>query len=141
MSHLFRRVRGALGLAATWGLVWGAIFAILGVIVGIVDPGSIDAGEGPIRIAGIGAIFGLVSGAVFGVVLSLAERGKSIPELSLKRVALWGALATAVYPLLTPVDNGMLFFLCPIGAALAAGLVAAAKKAELTASQRRELPG
>jgi len=42
-----------------------------------------------------------------------------------------GAAATSVFPLLTSADNGMLLFLCPMGAALAAGSVPAAKRAIL----------
>ena len=80
-----------------------------------------------------GAIFGFVSGVGFGVLLSLAEGRKAIRDLSLRRAALWGMLGTAVFPLLTPVDNGMLFIVCPIGAGLAAASVAVAKRAELGA--------
>jgi hypothetical protein len=50
---------------------------------------------------------------------------------ALSRAALWGVLATAVYPLLTSVDHTMLFLLCPLGAALGARPVAATKKVEL----------
>jgi hypothetical protein len=40
-----------------------------------------------------------------------------------------------LFPLLTAVHNSMLIILCPIGAALAAGSVAIAKRAELRASE------
>jgi hypothetical protein len=114
--------------------MWGAIFAAIGLIVRVIDPGSIDPGEEPIVIAGIGAILGFVSGAGFGALLAVAERGKRIRDLSLGRAALWGALATSVWPLLTPADNRMLLFLCPIGAALAATSIAIAKRAALRAA-------
>ena len=134
MGAFLRKCRGVLGIGVTWGAVWAAIFAALAVIIGLVDPDSIDPGEGPIRVAGIGAVFGFVSGAGFGVLLSLAEGGKAIRDLSVGRAALWGMLGTAAFPLLTPVNNSMLLFVCPIGAALAAASVAVAKKAELRAS-------
>lgn len=118
----------------TWGAVWAAIFAALALIIGFVDPDQIDAGEGPIPVAGVGALFGFVSGAAFAVLLSLAEGRKTIRDLSLTRAALWGALGTAAYPLLTPVDNGMVFIVCPVGAALAAASVAVARKAQLGVS-------
>jgi hypothetical protein len=133
MGALLRKCRGALGISITWGSVWGAIFAAIGLIVGLVDPDSIDPGEGPIVIVGTGAILGFVSGAGFGALLSLAEAGKRIPDLSLWRAALWGALATAVYPLLTPADDSMVFLLGPIAAALATVSVAVAKRAGLGA--------
>lgn len=134
MGAFLRKCRGALGIAVTWGAVWAAIFAALGLTVGLLDPDSIDPGEGPVRVAWIGAIYGLVSGAAFAVLLALAEGRKAIRDLSLSRAAVWGMLGTAAFPLVTPVDNSMLLILCPVGAALAAASVAVAKRAELTAS-------
>ena len=136
MRAFLRRARGALGISVTWGAAWAVIFAGVALIIGLVDPDSIDPGEGPVRTAGIGAVFGFVSGAVFGVLLALMENRKAIRDLSLGRAALWGMLGTAAYPLLTPVDNSIVFLLCPIGAALAAASVAIAKKAELGASPK-----
>lgn len=109
------------------------MFALLSVIVGILDPPSIDPGEGPIRVGLIGAVYGLVSGGAFAVLLSLVERRHGILELSTTRAALWGLLATAVFPLLTPVVDSMLLIVCPIGAALAAGTLALAKRSALRA--------
>ena len=122
------------GIAVTWGTVWAAIFAALGLTIGLLEPDSIDPGEGPLRVAWIGAVYGVVSGAVFAVLLALAEEWKAIRDLSLSRAALWGIIGTAAFPLLTPVDNSMVVFLCPVGAALAAASVAVAKRAELHAS-------
>jgi hypothetical protein len=112
----------------TWSVAWAAIFALLAVVVGVVDPDSIDPGEGPLRVAGIGAVFGFISGAGFGLLLSMAEGRKRLRGLSVWRAALWGALGTAAFPLLTSVDNRMLYLVCPIGAALAASWVAIAKR-------------
>lgn len=120
-------------MGVTWGVAWGAIFA-LGLIIGVLNPDSIDPGEGPIRIGGIGFIYGLVSGAAFGVLLSVSERRKGILELSMTRAIVWGILGTALFPLLTPVHESTLLILCPIGAALAAGSLALAKKAALRAA-------
>lgn len=92
-----RWFRGLVGV--TWGVAWGAIFWLISLIIGFVDPGSIDPGEEPIRIAGMGAFFGLVSGAAFGVLLSVNERRKGILELSMTRAIVWGILGTALFPL------------------------------------------
>jgi hypothetical protein len=121
-------------LGVTWGVAWGAIFALISVIIGFVDPGSVDPGEGPIRIGGIGFIYGFVSGAGFGVLLSVSERRKGILELSMTRAIVWGILGTAMFPLLTTVHGSMLLIVCPIGAALAAGSLALAKHAALRAA-------
>ena len=62
--------------------------------------------------------------------LALLERHKTVAQLSLLRVALWGAIAAAAFPLLTArVDQ--ILWLSPIGALLAAGSVAMARRAEL----------
>ena len=121
-------------MGVTWGVAWGAFFALLSLIIGFVDPPSIDPGEGPIRIGSIGFIYGLVSGAGFGVLLSLSERRKGILELSMTRAIVWGILGTALFPLLTTVHDSMLLIVCPIGAALAAGSLALAKRAALRAA-------
>ena len=121
MKSFLRRLRGAVGIGLTWGAAWGAIFAAIGFIAWLVDPSVIGPGEGPGVIIGTGAVLGLVSGSVFSGLLVVAERGRELRELSMRRVALWGAIATAVFPVLTPADNSMLLFLCPIGAGLAAG--------------------
>lgn len=138
MRVFLRRCRGALGFGVTWGVVWAAIFFALGTVIGFIDPDSIDPGEEPIRIARIGAFLGFVSGAAFALLLSLGDGRKTIRRLSLIRVAIWGALGSALFPLLTTANNSMLIMICPIGAALAAGSVAIAKRAELRASA--ELP-
>jgi hypothetical protein len=134
MRLFLRRCRGAIGFGVTWGLVWAAIFFTLGIVAGFIDPDSIDPGEEPIRIARIGGFLGFVSGAAFAVLLSLGDGRKTIRNLSLIRVAIWGAVGSALFPLLTPANNSMLLLICPIGAALAAGSVAIAKRAELRAS-------
>ena len=140
MRAFLRKCRGILGTGVTFGAAWAAIFAALALIIGVVDPDSIDPGEEPI-ITGIGAMFGLIAGVLFGVLLSVAERRKTLRELSIGRAALWGALATAAYPLLTPVANSIVFFVCPIGAGLAAATVALAKKGELsTPLEQPKLP-
>ena len=45
-----------------WSVAWAAIFALLGVIIGVVNPDSIDPGEEPLRIAWIGGVLGFISG-------------------------------------------------------------------------------
>ena len=141
MGTLLRRCRGALGIGALWGAAWAAIFAAVVLIVGVFDPDSIDRGEGPIEAARIGGVVGFVSGAVFAMLLSLADGRKTIRDLSVGRAALWGMLGAAAIPLLTPANDDLVLVLCPIGAALAAASVAAAKRAELHAPpEQQKLP-
>jgi ABC-type Fe3+-siderophore transport system permease subunit len=134
MRAFLRRLRGGLAISLTWAAVWALIFAAIGVVIGFFDPDSIDPGEEPYRVALVGAGFGFLSGAIFSVLLATGDRRKKIRDLSLVRVALWGFLGTAVYPLLMPVGDEAVLIFGPVGAALAAGLVAIAKKAERGAS-------
>ena len=131
MRALLRKCRGVLGIGVIWSVAWAAIFAGLALVVGVFDPDSIDPGEAYIRISGIGAFFGFVSGAAFAVLLSVADGRRLLRDLSPIRAALWGAFATAAFPLLTGVDDRMVFLVCPIGAVFAAASVAVARKAEL----------
>ena len=133
MRAFLRWCRGVLGISVLWSAAWATIFAAIVIVVGVVDPDSIDAGEGPLNVAPIGAIFGLVSGAVFAAVLSLADRRRTLGNLSLARVALWGFLGTSAFPLLTPLPNSLALVFGPVGATLAAGLVAIARRGELRA--------
>ena len=136
MKTFLRRVRGALGVSLTWGALFGAVFAGVALLIGVLDPDSIDPGETPLWIASIGAVLGFVSGTVFSALLALVERGKKVHELSVVRAAICGALATAVFPFLTTANNDMVIVLCPIGALVAGGSIAIVKRAELRASIR-----
>ena len=136
MKTFLRRLRGALGVSLTWGALFGAVFAGVALIIGVLDPDSIDPGETPLWIASIGALLGFVSGIVFSALLALVERGKKVRELSVVRAAICGALATAVFPLLTTANNDMVIVLCPIGALVAGGSIAIVKRAELRASEQ-----
>ena len=104
-----------------------AIFAAVGLVIGFIDPDSIDAGEGPLDVATIGGFVGLMSGACFGTLLSFAESRRSILSLSLGRAALWGMLGSSAFPLLTGRAD-QAFFLCPIGAAIAVASVSIARR-------------
>ena len=72
------------------GLTWGAGWAPLGVLLGmIVDPdGSMD--EMWVAVLGYP---GFLGGAVFSMVLWIAEGRHRFDELSLSRVGAWGAVA------------------------------------------------
>jgi len=133
MSTALRRLRGLLGTGLTWGVGWAVVGAVIWTVTRVLDPGSIDQGEGILPISGILGTVGFVSGIAFGVLLSLSESRKRILELSLARAAVWGIAGAAVFPLLTGRYD-QVFVMCPIGALFASGSVALARRAE-----RREL--
>lgn len=86
MKKWLRRVRGAVGMGLTWAVVWGVAAVLMGLLV---DPdGSMDE-----MWVAIGAYPGFLGGVVFSAVLAIAARRRRLDELSLPRVAGWGAVA------------------------------------------------
>jgi hypothetical protein len=130
MNKSLRKILGVMGIGLSWGVAWSAVFATLVLIIGAFRPEDIDPGEGPLVASGIGFMVGVVSGVVFGIILSFAENRKSIHDLALVRVALWGVIGAAVWPLMTPLPDDMMLILCPLGAVCATALVAIARRAE-----------
>ncbi len=108
-----RKLRGVLGIGLVWAILWAVILVLLFAVARLV-PG----GKGPIDVWPTGPLVGFVSGLAFGALLAWAERGKSVPSIALDRAALWGALASVMFPLLTwHVQSALVA--CPIGALLA----------------------
>jgi hypothetical protein len=86
MKKWLRRIRGALGMGLTWALVWAPVAVLIGLAI---DPdGSMDE-----MWVAIGAYPGFLGGVVFSAVLAVAARRRRLEELSLPRVAAWGAAA------------------------------------------------
>jgi hypothetical protein len=139
MSTFLRRIRGILGMGLTWAVLWAAFGALLGLAVGAVDPASIDPGESPLLAGAILGLVGFISGAGCGILIAFGERGKPLVQLSLARAALWGTLAAAAWPLLTGVDDRMVYILCPLGAVLSVASVALARRAALPEGERPRL--
>lgn len=129
MSGQLRKWRGVLGLGVTWGGLWAAIFAVIAIVIGTFRPEDVDPGEGPIRAGAILGGVGFLSGIAFGILLSFAESRRPLRDITLSRAAIWGALASAVFPLLTGRQEEV-FVLCPLGGIVAAALVALTRKAE-----------
>lgn len=131
MNSLLRKLRGMLGVGLTWAVGWAIIMFIVGSIIGIVDPDSIDPGEEPWRMALMVSTVGFISGSAFALIFSSAERRKSIRELSVLRSAFWGALGGAALPLLTTMNDSIMTNTMPLGAIFAASTVAIARRAAL----------
>lgn len=84
MMKWLRRIRGAVGMGLTWALVWAPVAVLIGLFV---DPdGSMDE-----MWPAIGAYPGFLGGVVFSIVLAVAARRRRLDDLSLSRVAAWGA--------------------------------------------------
>lgn len=126
---LRRRVRGLLGIAALWSVGFVLFWLALITVIGFLDPDSIDPGEEGPRWIGLFAALGAMGGAVFGGVLALSERRRSVLQLSLPRMALWGGIAGAAVPLLLGKPLGNLAVFAPLGALLSSGSLLLARRA------------
>jgi hypothetical protein len=151
MKKLLRKLRGLMGVGVTWGTLWAGIGAVIGLVVGLVSPELLQWGN-PIGDWALGmGLYGFVSGVGFGTLLSAGEGRKTIGDLSLKRVALWGVLGSAAVPLLfgmvglfaagtTAVDILEAILVTGfLGGTFAPASVAIARKAELQAAEERGL--
>jgi hypothetical protein len=141
MKGFFRKLRGIIGTGITWAVGWGAIFGGIWIARGNPLGMVVEAVLG-------GAFLGACAGGSFAVILSLAERRRTLRELSIPRVAIWGgiggmALLLALSPLaaVRMLHAGiplvaMMSFVAPmvisgvLGAGFAAGSVALAKREE-----------
>jgi len=93
------RVRAALILTVVWVLCWIPFAVALDhVLADILLPGPrLDSPYTPVR---LWAIWGALSGLGFAIVLGFAERGRSVSSLSIPRVLSWGAIGSALVPVL-----------------------------------------
>jgi len=130
VKRLLRRVRGILGTAATWAVAWMGLGAGIGALVGY-DLNFL------FQLAMNNSVAGFIAGTAFAVILSVAERNHSLEDFTLRRVALWGAgggLLVSLIPLAVGIPLtylvGPLVINAVIGAGMAGGSVAMAKRAE-----------
>ena len=88
-------LRRVLGIGVTWAFLWLVLWAMVGVIIGIADPDSIDPGDA----SGLMIVFGsmgLLTGISFGSILSFGGRDRAIVDLPLIRAVASGILACAI---------------------------------------------
>lgn len=93
MKKWLRRIRGAVGMGLTWAVGW----ALAGVMIGIASkllPGLpwdsfFEIFDAPLPAL---AVPGFVAGTLFSAVLGIAGRRRRFDQLSIPRVAMWGAL-------------------------------------------------
>lgn len=143
MMKWLRRIRGAIGMGLSWAVVWGGAGTIITLGFLLVTGSRPDA---PFPLM-LGA-FGFVAGVIFSGVLGLVEGRRRFDQLSLPRIAAWGAVggvllsATFVLAVSLTGDPTFLWNLVVVGpvfAAAAAGS-AAGSLALARRAQDRELP-
>lgn len=128
MRSAMRRVRGVALISLIWAPLWAVMFgAFLLALELLLGPSNEPSFV--FMMWTIGQV-GLVTGALFGVLLALGENGKAVEQLSLMRVALWGALSATVFPVMTGRAN-QVFWTCTFGVIVAVAMVALARRAAL----------
>jgi len=80
-------VRRVLQIGVAWAVTWSIAAILLMVVVGFVDPDSIDPGEGPLRAVMIFGPMGAISGIAFALLWSRAGRSDSIVHAILRAAA------------------------------------------------------
>lgn len=93
MKNWLRRIRGAIGMGLTWAFGW----ALTGLAIGVASialpflPWHLffEIFDAPLPAMAVPGFFG---GIFYSVVLGIAGRRRRFDELSLPRVAAWGAL-------------------------------------------------
>ena len=98
MDNVIATPSRILGIGVTWAIVWLAFWTILGGVIAVVDPDSIDPGEGAMFFVIFGPM-GLFSGVAFGLLLSLARRASNAADQSPIHDAALGMLGCAMVQL------------------------------------------
>lgn len=142
MPTWLRRIRGAVGMGSTWAVAWSGAgwLVVLGFLL---VTGSRPDAPFPLMLDAAG----FVAGVIFSGALGLAEGHRRFDQLSLSRVAAWGAAggfllsATFVLGVSLAGDPAFLWNLLVVGpvfaaaaAGSAAGSLALARRAQDRAS-------
>jgi hypothetical protein len=112
LSRPLRKILGVVGLGIHWGIVGALFFFLIVSAIGMFRPHDISPGADPLSAGWTGFLFGVTSGLLFGLLLTAIENRKFVAALNWKRVAIWGALACAVWPLLHALRIEMVLALC-----------------------------
>jgi hypothetical protein len=94
-----RRLRGVLVAALIWAIVWLPLGLALPWLRRRPPDQCVYCPPGfVIRFLTLWTLWGALSGAIFAVVLAIAERRHTLAELSFARVAVWGAIGSLALP-------------------------------------------
>ena len=135
---MLRRIRGLLGLAVTFGVMWVPLGLTTFAIEDVLRGRTIFWNRMPAltpRLAMVGAF----TGVVIGIALLIVERRRTFANLTMRRMVGWGALGGLTVPL-TFFATGLahpgvmtLILGCAVygalGAVAAAGVLAVARRA------------
>jgi hypothetical protein len=103
---IWHRIRGVLGISIVWAVAWLPLAVGLGLYRYWSDapyrnllPNKLEGFLAHMANAvGLGMLAGAVSGAIFAVILALAERNRTLSNLSIRRLAIWGGIGASLLP-------------------------------------------
>ena len=98
MNNTLGIVRRAFGIGLAWAILWLVFWQLVGLIIEILVPGSIDPGEGSMIVLVLGPM-GFFIGVAFAVLLSPRGPTRTTADLPLIHVVAGGTLATAIVQL------------------------------------------
>ena len=132
-STIARRLRGAFGLAVTWGIGWAAAGVVAGALIGVAL--LIPNGR-PVhlwQLAGgmglVGAITGALSAVGFAALLATSARRRELRDLSVVGGGALGALAAGAIALLISRDTTFTVASTALGLVAGAGSLLLARRA------------
>jgi len=96
-TELLHRLRGIIGTALVWAVVWLPLGELLVLYRNSQSVECFACARASFVLA-IWTGWGAFSGAVFATVLMITERRHSFADLSIRRFALWGALGAVSVP-------------------------------------------
>jgi hypothetical protein len=133
MRTFLRRMRGVVVSSVIWAVIWGlaGTSIVLSHVLRYDPRQSTELWQVFARATLSFAFLGGFSGAVFAVVLAAFERRRTLDELAMGRVALWGALGGMALPLVAVAATvsqiwsldilGPMLLLCTMMGGLGAG--------------------
>jgi hypothetical protein len=89
MNRWAKRIGGVLGMGLIWAAGWAVLTVLIGTITESLSGYSLETLVDPLMAM---AMPGFVGGVVYSVVLWIAEGRHRFDELSLPRLAAWGAV-------------------------------------------------
>jgi hypothetical protein len=108
IMHIARRLRGTVGMAATWAVAWGAIGLVPSIAVQAFW--SVRNDEAPLSLVSVTAMavngivfwaaWGAITGTVFSALLITFQRNSTVDSVSADRIATWGRLSGLTIPVL-----------------------------------------
>jgi hypothetical protein len=131
-----RRLRGALGLAVTWGITWAVASGVIGglasslilILRGHFLPPVIML-MGAFALAG--GLSGFVSGAGFALLLTTSARRRTLEELNPFKFGVLGAIPAALVGVLVFHEAGLAIIATGFGFVAATGSLILARRAPI----------